>query len=201
MDFSLTDNNDVITLSDKVFNQKFNTLVVHQVITSYMFNKRKGNAAQKSRSNVAGSNKKPWRQKGTGRARAGSFKSPIWRSGGVTFAAVHMKYHTKVNKKMYLNAFKSILSRLIKDGKLYIFSLFDIYKPKTKMLKKKLNFLKTLNSLIIMDYFSKNLYLASRNLYNIRVCTVKNIFLYDLLKYKNIIFTVKAIKKVEDKLK
>ncbi len=200
MDFFLMDSNEKIILSDKVFNEKLNIPLIHQVITSYMNNKRKGNSTQKSRSDVSGSNRKPWSQKGIGKARAGSTKSPIWRKGGVTFASKPIKYYFKVNRKMYLFAYRSILSDIVRKSKLYIFNNFDIKYPKTKSFLKKIFFLDSVNVLIITLNISNNLYLSSRNLHNVFVCNVKNISLLNLISFKNIISTFEAIKYLEDKL-
>ncbi len=202
MNIIIKDNVNVnINLSDNVFNYPLNMSLIHQVITSYRINSRKGTSSQKSRSEVSGSNKKPWKQKGTGRARAGSVKSPIWRSGGVTFAAKPVKYFLKVNKKMYRNALKSILSELIRQSRLYVFSDFILNKPKTSFLLKKLRGLNFNDSLIIVESLDNNLYLASRNLYKIFICCVNNINIVNLLKFKNILFTIDSIKNIEDKLK
>ncbi len=200
MNISLKDNNNNIILSDKVFNVKFNMSLVHQIIKSYKINYRKGNSCQKSRSDVSGSNRKPWRQKGTGRARSGSVKSPIWRSGGVTFASKNRKYFSKVNRKMYCNALKSVLSELLRQSRLHILNDFSINLPKTKFLIEKLRILKFVKLLIVIKKFDNNLFLASRNLYNVRVCDINNINIIDLINYKDIIFTYESIKIIEGRL-
>ncbi len=200
MDLVFMDSGESFELNDKVFNFKLNISLIHQVIVSYNVNNRKGNSVQKNRSEVSGSNRKPWKQKGTGRARAGSFKSPIWRSGGVTFGSGKTKYISKINKKMYKYAFKSILSELIRKSKLHIFNKFYIDYPKTKLLLNKLMFYNIDNSLVILEEFNKNLFLASRNLNNISICSVNNINIVDLVFFKNVIFTFKSIKYIEKKL-
>ncbi len=198
----LKDTNNKIILSDNVFNISLNMSLVHQVIKSCQYNKRKGNVSQKSRSDVKGSNRKPWRQKGTGRARAGSFKSPIWRSGGVTFASKPKKYYSKINKKMYINSLKMILSELIKEFRLHVFNDINLSLPKTKLFINKFKDIYLFKKmLIITEKFNKNLFLASRNLYNVNICNVNNINIINLIKFKNIICTLNVIKIIENRLK
>ncbi len=196
----LKDTNKNILLSDDVFKVNLNISLLHQVIIAYQKNCRKGNVSQKSRSDVSGSNKKPWRQKGTGRARAGSYKSPIWRSGGVTFATKPKKYFCKVNKKMYNKAFKIILSNLYKESRLYILSNFYVSLPKTKILLDKIKPWGFKKLLIVIKKWDRNLFLSSRNLYNIRICNVNNINIIDFLNFKSVIFTISSIRYLEDKL-
>ncbi len=196
----LKDSQESICLSDNIFKVHFDISLVHQVITLCRNNSRKGNVSQKSRSDVTGSNKKPWRQKGTGRARAGSLKSPIWRSGGVTFAKKPKKYFFKINKKVYKKVFKMILSRLYKESRLNILSNLNISYPKTKFFLEKIKFLNFKRLLIIVCKLDRNLILSSRNLYNIQVCHVNNINIIDFLNFENIIFTISSIKFLEGKL-
>ncbi len=196
----LKDSNKNLVLSNDIFKVKLNMSLLHQVIISYQKKCRKGNVSQKSRSDVSGSKKKPWRQKGTGKARAGSYKSPIWRSGGVTFANKPKKYFSKINKKVYRKAFKILLSSLYKESKLYILSDFVISSPKTKFLLDKIKFFGFSKPLIIVDKLNKNLFLSSRNLYNIRICNVNNINIIDFLNFRDIVFTISSIKILEDKL-
>ncbi len=200
MDIILKDTYLNIKVSDKILNVPLNISLIHQVIRCYRFNLRKGNVSQKSRSEVKGSKKKPWRQKGTGRARCGSIKSPLWRSGGVTFANKPKKYILKVNRKMYISAFKSILSELFRQSRLHIINNINIKLCKTKEFIKKFNFINLDKLLIIIHSYKKNLFLSCRNLSNVCVCTVNNINIINLIKYKNIIFTLKSIKIIEDKL-
>ncbi len=201
MDFKLIDTGENIFLLDKVFNIKLNMPVIHQVIVSYRTNIRKGTSVQKNRSKVSGSNRKPWKQKGTGRARVGSVKSPIWRSGGVTFASKYKKYFMKVNKKMSSYALKMVLSELIRQSRLHIFSDFFIDKPKTKLLLYKLKKFGIYKSLIILSNIDNFLFLASRNLNDVLVSRFDNINIIDLIFYNNVIFTFKSIKLIENKLK
>ncbi|WP_343152647.1 50S ribosomal protein L4 [Buchnera aphidicola] len=198
MELLLQDSRESLLISDKVFNAPYNEPLIHQIITSYNTMKRKGSKSQKSRSEVSGSGKKPWRQKGTGRARAGSLRSPIWRSGGVTFAAKPKEYFKKVNKKMYKGALKSIFSELIRKNKLIAFKNFFIESAKTNLLLKKLNELKIEKVLIILDKLDEKILLASRNLYKVCVLHVKDINPVDLIRFKKIIITEKALKLVEE---
>ncbi len=196
----LKDTKENIELSDSIFKVNFNMDLLHKVIVLYKNNCRKGNVSQKSRSDVSGSNRKPWRQKGTGRARAGSIRSPIWRSGGVTFANKPKKYFFKINKKIYRKVFKIILSKLYNESRLHILSEFVISYPKTKYLLKKINFLNFKRLLIIVDKLNKNLFLSSRNLYNVLIRDINNVNIIDFLSFKNVIFTVSSIKLLENRL-
>ncbi|CAL4325091.1 50S ribosomal protein L4 [Buchnera aphidicola] len=198
MELLLQDSKESLLISDKVFNVPYNEPLIHQIITSYNTMKRKGSKSQKSRSEVSGSGKKPWRQKGTGRARAGSLRSPIWRSGGVTFAAKPKEYFKKVNKKMYKGALKSIFSELIRKNKLVVFKEFLIRSAKTNLLLEKLNKLKIEKVLIILDKLDEKIFLASRNLYKVSVLHVKDINPVDLIRFQQIIITQKALKLVEE---
>ncbi len=202
MYIKLFNSNKEILLSNNVFNVKFNNSLVHQVIVSCQNNKRKGNSCQKSKSEVSGSNKKPWRQKGTGRARSGSIRSPIWRSGGVCFASKPKKYNIKVNKKVYKLAFKMILSKLFKNYNKNIYILDNIFinKPKTKYFLNYFNFIKMYKCLLILDKLDNNLLLSSRNLYNFKVCDVFHINIVDLVIYKSIILNLNSIKIIEKRL-
>ncbi len=190
-----------ILLSDNVFNVKFNNSLVHQVIKSYKNNKRKGNSCQKSRSEVSGSNKKPWRQKGTGRARSGSIRSPIWRSGGVCFASKPNKYNNKINKKVYRLALKMILSKLFQlYNNIYILDNFLIKKPRTKCFISYFKFIKLYKCLIIVDKLDNNLLLSSRNLYTFKVCDISHMSIIDLISFKSIVFNLNSIKIIEKRL-
>ncbi|WP_343153553.1 50S ribosomal protein L4 [Buchnera aphidicola (Mindarus keteleerifoliae)] len=198
MELLLQDNKEIIVISDKVFNVPYNESLIHQIVTSYNTMKRKGSKAQKNRSEVSGSGKKPWRQKGTGRARAGSLRSPIWRSGGVTFAAKPKEYFRKVNKKMYKGALKIIFSELIRTRKIIVFKKFSIKSTKTSLLVKKLNKLKIDKALILLDKLDEKLFLASRNLHKVNVIHVKDINPVDLIRFKQLVITEKALKVVEE---
>lgn len=200
MKLAVHDEQSFISVSDIIFNQNFNQALVHQVVVAYFAGKRQGSKAQKNRSEVSGSGKKPWRQKGTGRARVGSIRSPIWRSGGVTFAAKPKSYIQKVNKKMYRGALKVIFSTLIRQNRLIVFKNFSLLSHKTKTLLKKLYDLSLLEVLIITDHVEKNLLLASRNLHKVCVKDVSAIDPVNLINFKNTIITVQAIRKIEESL-
>lgn len=196
-----TVNSVSILVSENIFGYPFNSALIHQVVSSYLINARQGSKAQKSRSDVVGSGRKPWRQKGTGRARSGSVKSPIWRAGGVTFASKPKQYHKKINKKMYRGAIKSILSKLIRDKRLFLVEDFFLEQPKTKLLLDKLNnIISSKSVLIVVDVLDKNITLASRNLYKIVIQDVLHINPIILIKFDIILFTKDAIYKIEKRL-
>jgi len=198
MELFLRDEKILFSISEAIFSFPFNKSLVHQVITTYQNCGRQGSKAQKNRAEVSGSGKKPWRQKGTGRARAGSFRSPLWRSGGVTFAAKPRDYKKKINKKMYRGAIKSIFSELVRQKRLIIFKEFSLEFPKTKFLLDKLQNIGLNNVLIITNEMNNNLFLASRNLYKVKVCHVSRINPVRLISYEQVIITTSAIVQVED---
>ncbi|CAL4323790.1 50S ribosomal protein L4 [Buchnera aphidicola] len=200
MKLIVQDEQSLISVSDEVFNKNFNATLVHQVVTSYFSMARQGSRAQKNKSEVSGSGKKPWRQKGTGRARSGSIRSPIWRSGGVTFAAKSKLYIHKINKKMYRGALKSILSKLVHQNRLMVFKDFSILESKTKILLNKLKEISIMDVLIITLNIDHNLLLASRNLYKVHTKPVNKIDPASLIYFKNVIITIEAIKALEDRL-
>ncbi|URJ27995.1 50S ribosomal protein L4 [Candidatus Blochmannia vicinus (nom. nud.)] len=188
-------------VSDKIFGCPFNPALIHQVVSAYLTNSRQGTRSQKGRSEVAGSNKKPWRQKGTGRARAGSIKSPIWRSGGVTFAAKPKLYSQKINKKMYRGAIRSILSKLVCDDRLFLIRNLFIEKPKTKLFLEKLQTITPKKSILIFtDFLDNNLLLASRNIYKIEIRTATHIDPVSLINFNTTLITDTSIKKIEKQL-
>ncbi|ABJ90794.1 50S ribosomal protein L4 [Buchnera aphidicola] len=197
MELMFQDTNEIYNISESIFNKVFNEPLVHQIIVCYLARRRQGSKAQKSRSEVSGSGKKPWRQKGTGRARSGSLRSPIWRSGGVTFAAKPKKYKLKMNKKMYRYAIKSILSELIRQNRFFLFKEFIIEFPKTKILLKKLELINLKSVLIITAHKNTSLLYASRNLYHVCVINVKSINPVILISYEKVLITLSAIKKIE----
>jgi large subunit ribosomal protein L4 len=189
-----------IQVSDAVFGQTFNEALVHQVVTAYLAGARQGTHAQKNRSAVRGGGKKPWKQKGTGQARAGTIRSPIWRKGGVTFAAQQQDYSQKVNKKMYRGALCAILSELVRQERLLLVDTFVLSAPKTKELTEKLKGLKLTEALLVSDTVDNNLYLAARNLINIQVCDVSAIDPVSLIKFPKILMTKSALKQFEESL-
>jgi large subunit ribosomal protein L4 len=195
-------NADKIEVNDAAFACDFNEGLIHQVITSYMATGRQGSKAQKNRSDVRGGGAKPWRQKGTGRARAGTSRSPIWRSGGVTFAARPKSHEQKINKKMYRKAFASILSELVRKERLLAVESFSIAKPKTKeMLAGLKNLNVTEGSVLLVTLEQDNdLYLAARNLKHVDVFSVDQLDPVTLVAYDNIVMTVPCIRRLEEKL-
>ncbi len=189
-----------VAVSEANFAREYNEALVHQVVTAYLSGARQGTRSQKTRSEVAGGGKKPWRQKGTGRARAGTIRSPIWRSGGVTFAAKPQDHSQKVNRKMYRAAMRSILSELARTNRLMIVEALDVEQPKTKLLVETLKGYGVDNVLIVADNVDKNLYLASRNLHKVDVRDVEGADPVSLIAYDKVMVTVDAVKKFEEAL-
>ena len=189
-----------VAVSERNFAREYNEALVHQVVTAYLSGARQGTRSQKTRSEVAGGGKKPWRQKGTGRARAGTIRSPIWRSGGVTFAAKPQDHSQKVNRKMYRAAMRSILSELARTDRLMIVEALDVEQPKTKLLVEALKGYGVDNVLIVADNVDKNLYLASRNLHKVDVRDVEGADPVSLIAYDKVMITVDAVKKFEEAL-
>lgn len=187
-----------IQVSETAFGREFNEPLVHQVVTAYMAGGRAGTKAQKTRAMVSGGGKKPWRQKGTGQARAGSSRSPIWVGGGRAFAAVPRDHSQKVNKKMYRGAMQAILSELVRQERLIVVKDFDVEAPKTKELVTKLKKLGLDNVLIVTEEVSENLYLAARNLSQVDVRDVQALDPVSLVRFEKIVMTVPAIKRVEE---
>lgn len=189
-----------LSVSEATFGREFNEALVHQVVVAYAAAARQGTRAQKTRAEVVGSGKKPWRQKGTGRARSGSIKSPIWRGGGVTFAAKPQDHSQKVNKKMYRGALRSIFSELVRQERLIIVDKFTVDAPKTKELNAKLKSMKLEDALIIVSDFDQNLFLASRNLYKVDVLETVDINPVSLIAFEKVVVTVDAVKQIEEML-
>ncbi len=196
---SVTGEKSDISLGTDVFNVAYNEALLHEVISSYRTNGRSGNSAQLSRSDVSGGGAKPWRQKGTGRARAGTSNSPIWRSGGVTFASSKTNYHKKINRKVYKLALRIIFSELIRKDRLLAIDEIKIA-PKTKELLSVMNTLGLENVLFVTDKFEQELYLASRNLVKVNVITVDKINPLILLQYSKICVTAKTVQLLEESL-
>ena len=189
-----------VSVSDVAFAREYNEDLVHQVVTAYLAGARQGTRAQKTRSEVNGGGKKPWRQKGTGRARAGTIRSPIWRSGGVTFAAKPQDHSKKVNRKMYRAALRSIMSELARQGRLMVVESMDLEAPKTKLLVQQLGEYGVDNVLIVSAGVEENLYLASRNLHHVDVRDVDGIDPVSLIGHEKVMVTVDAVKKFEEML-
>ena len=189
-----------VSVSDVAFAREYNEDLVHQVVTAYMAGARQGTRAQKNRAAVSGGGKKPWRQKGTGRARAGTIRSPIWRSGGVTFAAQPQDHAQKVNRKMYRAALRSIMSELARQDRLIVVESLDLEAPKTKLLAKQLGEYGVDNVLIVAAEVGENLYLAARNLHQVDVRDVDGVDPVSLIGYEKVMVTVDAVKKFEEML-
>jgi len=187
-----------MSVADNVFAAKFNEPLIHQVLVSYMAGSRSGTKAQKSRSEVRGGGKKPWRQKGTGRARAGTIRSPIWRGGGVTFAAKSRDFSKKINKKMFRGAMRSIFSELVRQERFVCVDEFDVSESKTKLVKDKLDKLGLKEVLIITEGLSENLYLGVRNIPKVDVMDSNEIDPYSLIGFEKVLITQAAVEKVEE---
>jgi large subunit ribosomal protein L4 len=189
-----------IEVSEVAFGKEFNQDLVHQAVTSYLAGARQGTRAQKTRAEVSGGGKKPWRQKGTGRARAGTIRSPIWRTGGVTFAAKPQDHSQKLNRKMYRAALRSIMSELARQERLVVVESFDLEAPKTKALVQKLGDYGVQDVLIVTEEVTENLYLSSRNLHKVDVRDAVGLDPVSLIRFEKVLVTVPALKKIEEML-
>ncbi len=189
-----------LDVADAVFGQEFNETLVHQVVVAYLAAARSGTAEQKNRSAVRGGGAKPWRQKGTGRARAGTIRSPLWRGGGVTFAASTRDYSQKVNKKAYRSAIRSILSELVRQDRLVVVETFAVSSAKTKELVGKLKEMDLDRTLIVHDDPDENLYLAARNLSKVDVVDTSITDPVSLVGFDKVLMTVTALKQFEERL-
>ncbi len=189
-----------VTVSDRTFGKEFNQDLVHQAVVAYQAGGRQGTRAQKNRAAVSGGGKKPWRQKGTGRARAGTIRSPLWRSGGVTFAAKPQDHSQKLNRKMYREALRSILSELARQERLIVVESFDLEAPKTKGLTLKLAEYGLDNVLIVTENVNENLYLSARNLHKVDVRDATAADPVSLIGFDKVLVTVSALKKFEEML-
>ena len=194
---SSTKNQD-INISENAFSKDFNEALVHQAVVSFLAGSRQGSSKQKTRSEVRGGGKKPYRQKGTGRARAGTIRSPLWRGGGIAFAATPRDYSKKINKKMYRAAIRSIFSELLRQGRLVAIEKPVLEKPKTKEIANFLNEFSLSKVLIITDELDVNLYLSARNIPNVDIITVREINPVNLLKAQKVAVTADAFKKIEE---
>ncbi|MGI9234210.1 MAG: 50S ribosomal protein L4 [Woeseiaceae bacterium] len=189
-----------VDVQDAAFDVAYNEALVHQVVTAYLAGARSGTKAQKNRAAVRGGGAKPWRQKGTGRARAGTIRSPIWVGGGRTFAAKPRNYDQKVNKKMYNAALRSMMSELIRQDRLVIVNELSIDGPKTKLLASKLKDLSLDSVLILNEAFNENLFLAARNLPNVGICDVAAMDPVVLIRFEKVLVTLPALKLIEERL-
>ena len=189
-----------VELSEVAFGREFNEALVHQVVTAYLAGGRQGSKAQKSRADVSGGGKKPFRQNGTGRARAGSIRSPIWVGGGKTFAARPQDWSQKVNRKMYRGAMQCILAELVRQDRLVLVEEFAVAAPKTKELLAKLNDLNATRALIVTESVDENLYLAARNIPHVDVVDAAAIDPVSLIAFDKVVMSVAAAKKIEVEL-
>lgn len=189
-----------VEVSDANFDREFNEALIHQVVTAYMAGGRSGTRGTKNRAAVSGGGAKPWRQKGTGRARAGTIRSPIWRAGGHTFALKQQDHSQKVNKKMYRNAMRSILSELVRQDRLSVVDKFAVKGPKTKDLVKKLTDMNFTSGVIVTDDATNDLFLSARNLNNVDVLELGDLNPVSLVGSENVVMTVGAVQKIEEML-
>ena len=189
-----------VDVAEAAFGADFNEALVHQVVTAYLAGARAGTKAQKNRAAVRGGGAKPWRQKGTGRARAGTIRSPIWVGGGRAFAAQPRDYTQKVNKKMYRVALRSVLSELVRQDRLVVVESLEIEAPKTKLLATKLKDLELDNVLILNEAFDEKIFLAARNLPNVGICDAASIDPVVLIRFEKVLITLPALKLIEERL-
>jgi len=197
MDIQLQLSSAKLAVSDSVFGADYNEALIHQVVTAYMNAGRAGTKAQKSKAMVRGGGKKPWKQKGTGNARAGSIRSPLWRGGGKTFAAVNRDFSQKVNKKMYRGAIRSIVSELTRQGHLMVAETFTVEAAKTQGLLAKLSQIGANDILLVTGEVDKNLFLSARNIPHVAICDVEGLNPVALLRHKKVLMTADAVKKLE----
>ena len=200
MDITIHQSKKKISVSDDAFDAEFNEALVHQLVVSYMSGGRAGTKAQKSRSTASGGGAKPWRQKGTGRARAGTIGSPLWRSGGVTFAATPRDYSKKINKKMYRIGMRSLVSELLRQQRLILIDKLGVSEAKTRVMSERLKELGVSDALILTDGLDSNVYLAARNIPNIQVMDVAIVDPLSLLSQAKVVIDQAALKKLEERL-
>jgi len=200
MELALKDSKGGLEVSESTFGRDFNEALVHQVVVAFAAGARQGTRAQKTRSEVRGGGKKPWNQKGTGRARAGTIRSPIWRSGGVTFAAKPQDHSQKVNRKMYRGAIRSILSELVRQDRLIVVEKFAVETPKTKELVGKLKEFDLKDVLIVTPEVEENLFLSALNLYKVDVRDVAGLDPVSLIGFEKVLVTADAVKQIEEML-
>ena len=189
-----------VDVAEAAFGAEFNEALVHQVVTAYLAGSRAGTKAQKNRSAVRGGGAKPWRQKGTGRARAGTIRSPIWVGGGRAFAAKPRDHSQKVNKKMYRAAIRSVMSELVRQDRLVVVEELALEAPKTKLLATKLKDMELDNVLILNEAFDENVFLAARNLPNVGICDVSSMDPVVLIRFEKVLVTLPALKLIEERL-
>ncbi|WP_419420007.1 50S ribosomal protein L4 [Legionella sp. D16C41] len=200
MELITRDTNTSLKVNEQIFDYGYNEGLIHQAVVTFMNNARSGNSAQKTRAEVRGGGKKPWNQKGTGRARAGTIRSPLWRSGGVVFASKKRDYSQKLNKKMYKRALRSIISELYRNGDLIVVNDFQCNSHKTKDFIAKVQEFELTNALIVMDEIGEQEYLGSRNLAEFDICDVMSVDPVNLLRFEKVVMTSGAIKRLEELL-
>ncbi len=200
MDLQITNSSDTVSVSDQVLGAPFNEALVHQVVTAYLAGGRAGTKAQKTRSEVSGGGRKPWRQKGTGRARAGTIRSPLWRGGGVTFAARPRNYSQKVNRKMWRGAMRAIVAELARQDRLVVLSAFTLDEAKTKAFVSKVRELELTSALIVTESIDHDLYLAARNVPGFDVIDSTAVNPVALIGAEKVVITVEALKRLEGML-
>jgi large subunit ribosomal protein L4 len=200
MELQIQGGSGSVQVSDETFGQDFRESLVHQVVTACMAGTRAGTVRQKNRTEVSGGGTKPWRQKGTGRARSGTIRSPLWRTGGNAFAARPRDYTQKINRKMYRGAMRSILSELVRQDRLIAVDSIAVDAPKTRELVAKLKALGADNALIISDAADDNLYLAARNIPQVAVCDAASADPVSLVGFEKVVVTANALKQLEERL-
>jgi large subunit ribosomal protein L4 len=198
MDIQVANAESKVELNEATFGKDFNEALVHQVVNAYLAGARQGTRATKNRSAVSGGGAKPWRQKGTGRARAGTIRSPIWVGGGHAFARGPQDWSQKVNKKMYRGAMKSILSELVRQERLVVVEDLKFDQPKTKSFLAKMKEINVSNALIVADEVDQNLYLSARNVPHIEVSDVAGVNPVSLVAYEKVVVTVAALDKLQE---
>ena len=200
MDIAIHNSKKSVSVSDAAFGASFNEALVHQLVVSYLAGARAGTRAQKTRSEVRGGGAKPWRQKGTGRARAGTIRSPLWRSGGVTFAATPRDYSKKLNKKMYRAGLRSLVSELVRQERLILIDKLGVTEPKTKQMRARLQEIGVDNALVLTDGLDSAVYLAARNIPNIQVMDIAIVDPVSLIRQEKVVIDEAALKKLEERL-
>ena len=200
MDITVHNSKKKVSVSDAAFAASFNETLVHQLVVSYLAGARAGTKAQKNRSAVRGGGAKPWRQKGTGRARAGTIRSPLWRSGGVTFAATPRDYSKKLNKKMYRIGMRSLVSELLRQDRLILVDKLGVTEPKTKQMQARLKELGVDNALVLTDGLDPAVYLAARNIPDIQVMDIAIVDPVSLISPQKVVIDEAALKKLEERL-
>ena len=200
MDIAIHNSKKKVSVSDDAFGASFNETLVHQLVVSYMAAARAGTKAQKNRSAVQGGGAKPWRQKGTGRARAGTIRSPLWRSGGVTFAAQPRDHSVKLNKKMYRAGLRSLVSELVRQERLIVIEKLGVSEPRTRVMKARLDELGIDSALVLTDGLDSSVYLAARNLPNVEVMDIAIVDPVSLIRQEKVVIEESALKKLEERL-